>query len=240
MLAIYTSFVCRTSVQIADEFCRHSADILQIFCRQSADRLQNVCTNCRSVLQTFCRHFADILQTISRSSAERLYKLQISSADILQTFCRYSADILQIICRLSADLLQMFQQICCRLKTDLLVSYGRASPQTFQLPKSCPCKPFPSFEIPTTRCHHGARYLKSCTWLIVLSYTSIGGCGQQLIVIYSVLGALMTSPRSAAAYWQFWLAGTEHGRWRTQARRCHPQSPSHFICIYMYLPASFR
>ena len=43
------------------------------------------------------------------------------------------------------------------------------------------------------------RYLKSCTWLIELPYTSSGGCGQQLIAIYSVLGALMTSPRSAAA-----------------------------------------
>ena len=33
------------------------------------------------------------------------------------------------------------------------------------------------------------RYLKSCTWLIVLLHTSNERCGQQLIVIYSVLGA---------------------------------------------------
>ena len=45
-LAIYTSFVCRTSVQIADEFCRHSADIK--LCRYSADILH-------TILQIICR-----------------------------------------------------------------------------------------------------------------------------------------------------------------------------------------
>ena len=33
------------------------------------------------------------------------------------------------------------------------------------------------------------RNLKSCTWLIILLHTSNGRCGQQLIVIYSFLGA---------------------------------------------------
>jgi len=43
------------------------------------------------------------------------------------------------------------------------------------------------------------KYLKSSTWLIALPYTCSGGCGWQLIVMNSVLGAQMMRPRSAAA-----------------------------------------
>ena len=43
------------------------------------------------------------------------------------------------------------------------------------------------------------RYLKSGTCLIGSPYTSRGGCGLQMIVIYSVLGTLMIRPRLFAA-----------------------------------------
>ena len=77
-------------------------------------------------------------------------------------------------------------------------------------------------------------YLKSCPWLIVLRFTSSGGCGQ-LVTIYSVLEALMTTPRSAAAQ-RFLLAGTGHEKWKTEARRSHLQSPSHlrlWLCTFL-------
>jgi len=40
------------------------------------------------------------------------------------------------------------------------------------------------------------RYLKSCTWLIVVPYTSSGGCEQQMFTIYSVLEAFSLIPTS--------------------------------------------
>ncbi len=71
------------------------------------------------------------------------------------------------------------------------------------------------------------KYLKSVIWLMGLPQTSSRGCGSQLAVTYSVLGALITSPRSAAAVTVLVSCAWARVLGMIPAGRHHLQNPSH-------------
>ena len=67
----------------------------------------------------------------------------------------------------------------------------RISPHAMKFPESCRSKLSFVFRSLTLDDIMGPRYLKSDTWLRELPYTWSGDWGWQLMIIYSVFGALM-------------------------------------------------